>query len=286
MNFRLPLLAAAVAALAFGCARDDQRVGAEATPSMTAPATATAAQLARGAMGAGATALDRFASLPDRGALVAYPSVPVVRVDGAYTWHFAQVSEQHARDAIGGVLSVPLPNGEQLRFRYQRHVEHSSGDWTWVGDSIDAPGQQALLTFGEKATYGSLGQAGKQPWRVTTRGGAAWLVETDSRKLALIDNEATRPTRPDFFVPPNREVGGPRKAGAPAAMSATAASVGTAAASTIDLVIGYTAGFATAQGSTSAAVTRLNSMVETTNQAYVNSGVSARVRLVKTLQVS
>src|SRR5699024_1994297 len=58
------------------------------------------------------------------------------------------------------------------------------------------------------------------------------------------------------------------------------------APTTVDLVIGYSAGFVNEYGSTSAAQTRLNNMVAVANQGLVNSQVNARIRLVRTLQVS
>lgn len=64
-----------------------------------------------------------FANIPDGGDLVVYPARRVVRKDGAYTWHRANLSEQHALRAIGGVMSVTTPTGRTLLFQYERHVE-------------------------------------------------------------------------------------------------------------------------------------------------------------------
>ena len=288
MKLRLSL-AALLALLAAACSDHDQASRTTAGAS-AASASAGNAALAAGAAYARAPGYaNRFAAAPDHGALVVYPAAPVVRQDGAYTSYAASISEAHARDAIGGVLTVPLPNGEQLRFRYQRHVEHENGDWTWIGDAIGAKGEQAIVTFGDKAAFGTIGQAGEQPWRLTVQNGASWLIRTDAAKVALIDNEATRPTSPDYLVPPGQIAGLHRSAssGAMSTASATAASATTGtAANTVDLVIGYTPGFVSMLGGDSQAQTRLNNMVDITNQAYVNSAVDARVRLVKTLLVS
>ncbi|WP_187770644.1 reprolysin-like metallopeptidase [Cognatilysobacter lacus] len=231
---------------------------------------------------------NRFGAAPDHGALVVYPQAPVVRHDGAYTSYLASISEAHARDAIGGVLTVPLPSGEQLRFRYERHVEHADGNWTWIGDAIGAKGQQAIITFGEKAAFGTIGHAGEQPWRLTVQGGASWLVRTDGAQLATV--AAAHPSEPDYLVPPGQLAGTahrPASSGATTAASGTAAAAGTGTASnTVDLVVGYTSGFVSYYGGDSQAQTRLNNMADITNEAYVNSGIDARVRLVKTLLVS
>jgi hypothetical protein len=290
MNFRLPLVAA-LALLAGACSQSDSSSGAadsatamSASPAHTmSPAASMNAALARGYR-------DRFAAAPDHGALVVYPQAAVVRHDGAYTSYLASVSEAHARDAIGGVLTLPLPTGGQLRFRYERHVEHPNGDWTWIGAAVGEKGQQAIITFGDKAAFGTIGQAGEQPWRLTVQNGVSWLIRTDAAQLATINNGATRPTSPDYIVPPGQIASTTRRtasSGAMTASSTTAAAATTATASnTVDLVIGYTPGFVGYYGGDSQAQTRLNNMVDITNEAYVNSGVDARVRLVKTLQVS
>jgi len=51
------------------------------------------------------------------------------------------------------------------------------------------------------------------------------------------------------------------------------------------LVIGYTNNFATPLGGVSQAITRLNHLVEIANQAYADSQVAGRIRLVQTVQV-
>jgi hypothetical protein len=290
MKFRLPLVAA-LALLAGACSHSDPQGGASSSGAARSASAATAN--APGGVGRSALARGyrtRFAAAPDHGALVSYPQAAVVRRDGAYTSYLASVSEAHARDAIGGVLTLPLPTGGQLRFRYERHVEHPNGDWTWIGGAIGEKGEQAIITFGEKAAFGTIGQAGAQPWRLTVQNGVSWLIRTDAAQLATINNGATRPTSPDYLVPPGQLPGaGHRTAGSgamtAAPATAAAATTGTAA-NTVDLVIGYTPGFVGYYGGDSQAQTRLNNMVDITNEAYVNSGVDARVRLVKTLQVS
>lgn len=232
------------------------------------------------------TAGGGFALAPDRGDLVAYPSKAPILHEGAYTWHRADLSEAHAIAAIvGGHLSVTAPSGEKLDFRYERHVEHASGDWTWVGRSAHgAASDEAIITFGEHAAFGRISQPGKLPLRLTIRDGKAWLVETDPTKVAMIDSPATKPTGPDYLLP---------TAAAPAATSAPATSFALDAApmadgapTVVDVVLGYTNGFAADLGGSSQAVTRLNFMMEVTNNGYINSQISARVRLVGTVQVN
>jgi len=291
MRVRAGLLAFCVVLMA-GCARDSApdaaRQGAQATASAGGQvASAVAPPMAR---------VRRVASLPDRGELVAYPG-HLQRPDGAYTWFRSDVSEAHALRAIAdGHLRLTTPEGQLVDVRFDRHVEHPSGDWTWIGHLPGDESAQTIITFGERAVFGSIAQPdGKPPLRLTMRDGVSWLVETDPRKAAAIINAATRPTHPDYHIVNRADLpaaANPRPAAAPivappaTAPIATTSKAGVTAANTVDLLVGYTAGFATAQGSASAVMTRLNYIVDVANQAYVNSQVPAQVRLVGAMQVN
>ena len=234
----------------------------------------------------------RFAASPDRGELLRYDAQAPVR-DGAYTWHRTELSEQHALDAVAkGTLRVATPDGRVLDFQYDRSVRHDeSGDWTWIGHLPGQEGVQAILTFGTGAVYGSIGQPETRPLRLTMRDGASWLVETDPALLAGLSSHAANPVSPDYqIVSPAaikrlRELQSAGSAVKSSGLAPKAASA-TAATTTVDLVIGYTQGFVTAQGGTGNAVTRLNSMVDTANAGLVNSIVSGQIRLVHTMQVN
>ena len=263
-----------------GCAKSPQAL-VDANPAAPAPRPHAAGAIAAEA----GHAVGAFANLPDRGELLAYPA-NATRRDGAYTWHRTGLSEAYALRAIAdGHLRVTTPSGQLLDFKYDRHVEHPSGDWTWIGHLPGQEDQQSIITFGEHAAFGSIAQPGQLPLRLTVRDGVAWLVETDGAKVAGIVNAATRPQRPDFVVPPNTKGPGATGAGPHLAAAPATAAAG-ATTSTVDLVIGYTQGFAAANGGNSGAVTRLNYLVDVANAAYVNSGIPATARLVATVPVT
>jgi hypothetical protein len=255
--------------------------------------TAPAAPVAQAATVASRHA---FATLPDRGELVSYRAGEVHRA-GAYTWHRADLSEEHALHAIAsGHLRLTTPSGKVLDVRYDRHVEHPSGDWTWIGHLAGNDGAQTILTFGAEAAFGSIAQPGQRPLRLTVRDGDSWLVETDGAKLSASDDPVAHPHKPDFHVVPRSELpyggrGGPSgpfpsgTAFASAAMPTAAAATSTTAAP-VDLIVGYTPGFASYWGGTSATTTRLNFMVEVANTAYRNSQVDMQVRLVRAMVVN
>ena len=288
MRGRILLIAACL--LASACSRDwdgrDARAPGFPASAQTSPGDTIPPSIAPQSIASRANR--GFAALPDRGDLTAYRK-NVVRRDGAYTWHRADISEQHAlRAIVDGTLTVTAPSGDVLRFAYDRHVEHPSGDWTWFGrlEQGDAS-EQAIITFGERAVFGSIGQPAEEPLKLTVRDGVAWLVETNRAAVGRIVNAATRPRGPDYLVPPDL---GPRKASGDGRTMAAAPVMGSAeppaGTTVVDLVLGYTSGFAANLGGASAAVTRLNFLVDVVNQSYVNSQIAAQVRLVHTLQVS
>lgn len=223
-----------------------------------------------------------FASLPDRGELLAYEKGRQTKRRGAYTAYPVAISEAHAlRSMHTGEMVVNAPNGEPIRLAYERHEENQDGNWTWIGRNAD--GAEAILTFGEKAVFGVIPQGATDTLRLTMSAGQSWLVQTDRSKLAGLDGAARRKGG-DQLVPPKLSSTGPETQASMRAESATAGA--SVAAAVVDVLLGYTKGFATQLGGKSQANTRLVNMIAITNQAYVNSGVSMRVRLVKTLQVN
>jgi hypothetical protein len=291
MSKRLVLIALVL--LAAGCTRGDGRHAVAAPDPVVG--TGMDAALAGIASFKSRPSGRGFANLADHGDLLAYPG-KVVRQDGAYTLYRADLSEEHALRAIAsGRLRVVTPKGEILDFQYDRHIEHPSGDWTWIGHRPSHEGEQAILTFGAEAAFGSIAQGSKPPLRLTVRDGASWLVETDPAKVARIVNAATRPQRPDYHIVPESELPHPTTrivaaadgaTTSPRSSAATPVAATAAAATTVDLLIGYTTGFANANGGTSGATTRLNYLVDVANAAYGNSKVDAQVRLVKAMQVT
>lgn len=289
------LTIAAVTALAGGCSRVDERSAssgsgspAGATPALGVRTTATGAPALSPPRRRGA-----FASLPDRGVLLAIDTRQAPRRTRAYTFHPVQVSEEHALRAIAtGTMAIPTPDGSVLRLRYERHYEHPDGNWTWVGRPDGAaPGTEAILTFGEKAVFGTIPDGDRPPFLLSMIDGRAWMVRTDVKGLASLDAEATRPTRPDHLLPP-RLLGGGAEQGAPRSAGETRVAAGAGAVAnaapasmTVDVVLGYTTGFATRLGGQSQANTRLAHIVAVTNEAYNNSQIDAAVRLVRTVQV-
>jgi len=287
------LLCLIAAVLASGCSSDwsaglvDKRTGTAATRSSAIPADAVPGSQPA-PLGLRPSRL--VAGAPDRGSLVQYPAHPVVRRSGAYTWHAAELSEDHAlRSTITGNLSFTAPDGTRIDLAYERHVEHPDGNWSWIGRTQGERGENTVITFGDQAVFGTIPQAGAQPpLRLTMADGRTWVVASDPRRLREIRNEATHPTRPDFLVPP-KLIAAQASAGSTVQMESAGAQAVSASASgdtVIDVVVGFTDGFAAYRGGASAAITRAHNLVDVTNEAYVSSQVNTRVRLVHAMSVS
>ncbi len=254
----------------------DARGSFDATMGLPTPASSIAAQRLRAGL----------ASLPDRGELLAYDGSRGTRRESAFTSYPIELSEAHAFRAArpGGSISLRTPDGRLVQLAYERHVEHVDGNWTWIGRQAD--GSDAVITFGEKAVFGSIEQRNGEPLQITTLASVPWLVQTDASRLGR-GNDG-RPGAGDFLLPPvtaRPQVDMAAPTPSDRASTGLTASA-TSTARTVDVVVGYTSGLAAQLGGASQAATRMNNLVEVTNQAYANSGVDARVRLVATLQVN
>ena len=234
----------------------------------------------------GPRSFDAIANSPDRGALINYDRRTVPLEQGAYTSHRVQVSEEHAiRGIVTKRLSIPAPGGEYIQLIYERHAESTNGNWTWVGRLAGGdPSQEAIITFGEKAVFGSIPQSGGRPeLSLTTRDGKLWVVETDPRLAPGTDRREQDTLVPLAAAGRQFAAASPTEVQVPSASTASAIN---GSSNTIDLLLGYTTGFAAKFGGQSQAVTRLTHLVEVNNQAYANSQISGSVRLVGTQQVN
>lgn len=220
-----------------------------------------------------------FASLPDRGELLRYDDKRQVERRGAYSYHPVEISEAHALNAIAaGGLHLTTPDGKPVNVSSHRIEEHPDGNWTWVGQSPN--GDRAVLTFGERAVFGEVIADGKN-YRLTMRGGSAWLVETDLARLAA--NPGHHGDGPGFLIPPSI----PDAAAGGKSMSAAQASVEPkSSGAVVDVLLGYTPGMVSTYLSESAAVTRVTNLVAIGNGALERSGVNMRLRLVHAMLVN
>lgn len=241
-----------------------------------------------------------FALLPDKGELLQYDSERIER--GAYTARPVQLSEAHALNAIGGTLTIKTPEGKDVRLQYLRHYESAEGNWSWVGKPVDGrAGNEAVITFGEKAAFGLIPTGNGEPLQLTMSKGRAWIVETDASKLAAMTPETAAKLADDFVIDASPAAAVASTVPSPTLVADTAKKMKISSALTssalrtanltgtapvIDVVLGYTPEYTTRYGGASGANTRLNQLIAIANTAYASSGVDAQLRLVRTAQVA
>lgn len=229
----------------------------------------------------------KIAGWPDRGRLVEYDrSTPPVQ-RGASVWHPVRLSEERALRSISrGGMVIEAPDGRPLRVAYERHVEHKDGNWTWVGQRADdKSGAKTVITFGEKAVFGSLATGEGEALQLTTVGGRTWMVQTDAKAIrepAIADSVAPVPAA---LLSAGRSRTETKRIGSASDARMSGGELTATATTTVDVLLGYTPTFAARFGGESQAVTRLNFLVEIANVAYAESQVDGRVRMVHAMQV-
>ena len=248
--------------------------------------------------GAGATCPGRGAPLPPmlpaRSPGMPSPRFPIavncspipptiVRRDGAYTWHRAEAQRSiraardrrwppapdHAVRPVAGLQVRPPRRACIGRLDLGRPSQPAT------------PSEQTILTFGAHAAFGSIAQPEAPPLRLTVRNGVELAGgNRPERSSPRINNAATRPTRPDFRVPPKTAPVASHRRGTQMAAAAPA----TAAAGVVHhhrrRGPGLHARLRRRQRRHSRAVTRLNYLVDVANTAYTNSEITPSVRLV------
>lgn len=192
---------------------------------------------------------------------------------------------QGARQALSTVGGIWLtaPDGERSFARTVRIDDQRDGNRTWFGKVSTPHGERSvLITFGKEAVFGSLTTAAGKPMRLVTRQGKTYLVQQDEQAAGQA-LKLLQPRTDDYRLPPQVFVSAHALAKTRSALAAAATG---ATSPVIDVLLGFTPGMVTKQGSVSAVVTRLNYLISVTNQAYADSQVNGRVRLVGTMEVN
>ena len=217
-------------------------------------------------------------------------SAPRVLAQGAQKSWPIKISEDNALGAVfQGGMWLPTPSGGRVYAKYARHIVHANGIWTWVGTVDTVHGaQQVVLTFGKDGVFGLIPQASGYPLRIVTSQGETRVIETSAAAMARSTQTLRLRSQRDYAIPPRVAPKGDEntlamRAAADAAVRQAAASSGPV---TIDVMVAYTQGFANMLGGQSLALTRIQNLVDITNQAYLDSGVNQQIRLVYTTAVS
>lgn len=188
------------------------------------------------------------------------------------------VEENVAIDAAhpGGGMWIPLSGGA-VHLEYRDQIVHPDGTWTFIGAISDvANSPKAMLTFGDHAVFGTIPTPSGQIFALTTLDGRTWLAGHSRDAGAAI-----RPPRrgQNSLGVATQAAGAKPHAMAGPATPPPAATPDKPA--TVDLLVVYTPEFVAQFGSLAAATTFIRYQVDNTNQAFNDSLVYGRIRLVK-----
>lgn len=215
---------------------------------------------------------------------------PRILAQGAQKSWPIKISEDTAFSSVfQGGMWLPTPSGGRIYAKYERHIIHANGTWTWVGTVDTVHGaQRVVLTFGQEGVFGLVPQASGYPLRIVTSHGDTRVVETSAAAMAQSTQALRLHSQRDYAIPPRNASKTGRntlaiQAAADAAVKQAAASPGPV---TIDVMVAYTPGFVSMLGSQRLALVRIQNLVDITNQAYIASGVNQQIRLVYTVQVN
>jgi hypothetical protein len=210
-----------------------------------------------------------------------------VLAQGAQKAWPVKISEDSAFDAIfQGGMWLPNPSGGRAYAKYERHILHANGTWTWIGTVSTVHGDQpVVLTFGKDGVFGLVPQASGYPLRIVTRQGETRVVETSAQAMARSTEALRMRSRPDYAIPPLAKHQGGGATGSMSAVADAPVRAEAAGPVTIDVMVAYTPGFVSELGSQSLALTRIQNLVDLTNLAFLASGVNQQIRLVHTVEV-
>jgi hypothetical protein len=199
--------------------------------------------------------------------------------DGLLRFHPLEVDAAAIAQASapGAQLLLPDPEGGVHGYEYLSHTDHGNGITTWVGRRPgDAPGFEAVLTFGGDAVFGQAPRPDGSLLYVETVGGAPRLMED----LALDLGQRSSVQVDDMVMPDEAELRAAQKA-----YQANPAPRLQSNHNQVDIMLAYTPGLAAYLGGDLTTRVALQNRIDIGNQSLVNANVDASFRLVATPRV-
>lgn len=188
--------------------------------------------------------------------------------------------------AEGDEATLPLSDVGPVRVTYD-NTRANADSTTWVGYLSDyGKDFRVLLTYSPAGTVGQVLTPQGEYEILTSANGDTYLI--DPRKLGMKRVEGDDSCE---VAAPLAGAAGGHVSGNATATTATAPQTVTTAGAlpnsvVIDVLVLYTAGFATDKGGTAGAQTAIDHMISLSNQAYVDSGVPIVLRKVAADQVN
>lgn len=184
-------------------------------------------------------------------------------------------------------VALNLPGVGKMSVVFERSEATDSGNTNWIGYLRDwGTDYRIVLTYGTEGAFGRILTPDGE-FQLESYGSEQWLVDVSASGLS--DHFSLQP---DALIPPGSAAmavaAAPRTAAATSTTSGstttTTSTVDTSNYSTLDLLILFTDGLAARLGS--GLSVRLDNLVALSNQAYIDSGVSMKVRMVGAKQIA
>lgn len=189
--------------------------------------------------------------------------------------HVIEVSRLAANNAMrSGDLPVELPDGTRYTLRVEREEQAPTGDWTMVAQIDTALGRQsAVITYGSDGVFGVLPTPDGNLLQISTSDGETVIEPAGSM---VPENLSPSEAAAAEYLPSLQRAGT-----AFGTMSdQKALSIASSGDVEIDLLGVYTSDLVSLRGSVAAAESEFTNQVAIANQAFRDSGASARLRLV------
>ncbi len=173
--------------------------------------------------------------------------------------------------------ALSLPGKASIAVVHDRVETHPSGNQTWIGYLRDfGTDYRVVITTGADGSSGRIALPGNEYW-VTSNAGQTWLVDRQSSGLKQAPNLTN-----DGIVPPPQALQIAQSEVA-SQMPVTGEAL-PGPMSTVDVMVVYTPSLVEQLGS--GLQTRLDQLIAISNQAYLDSEVAIKLRLVHTAQVA
>lgn len=162
--------------------------------------------------------------------------------------------------------------------RIEQHAASTTG-YTWIGRLLNKPASEVVLSFDQGTMHGYISSV-DQLFAVEYSGSGSlhYILELDASQFDPCGGALVPPatTQPPAQPAPAVELDG---ALFPVASDLYGNPI-------IDVIVVYTADARSAAGGTQAMLNEVNSAIAITNQSYANTGITQRVRLVYTAEVT
>lgn len=186
----------------------------------------------------------------------------------------------------GDEVALDIPGRGSYRVIYDDTLSNDSGSSTWVGHLADyGTDFRVLVTSGPEGSLGNI-MTPSGELELTMSGKQQWLIDRQASgyKSYMPPHTDEAHVPEDFLNSLQAAAGNTTTANTAGAGTTTTTTTSTATTATttpapvVDLLVYYTPGFAAARGAQYRL--RIDQLVALANQAYVDSGVNLKVRLV------